>query len=76
MKIKYQYEGCSINSWTTFINQKRAREYFYNAHVSEREIFPNKKVKFHFIQALMLEDLIIRMTLGYGRWSNGKGQEN
>ena len=35
-----------------------------------------EKYKSHFIQALTLEYLIIRMTLGYGRWSNGKCQEN
>ena len=43
--------------------------------IKERH-FLIEKYKSHFIQAPMLEDLIIRMTLGYGRWSNGKCQEN
>ena len=34
-----------------------------------------EKFKSHFIQALLVEDLIIRMS-GYGKWSNGKCQEH
>ena len=38
--------------------------------------FLMEKYKSTFIQAHMLEDFIIRMTLGYGRRSNRKCQEN
>ena len=55
---------------------KRASKYLYNAYVYQRETFLIEKYKSHFIQALMLEDLIIPMTLGYGRLSNENFQEN
>ena len=42
--VYYEYEGCPINLWTTFINQKRASEYFYNAYVYQRETFSNRKI--------------------------------
>ena len=43
--------------------------------IKERHFFI-EKCPIHFVQAHMLEDFIIRMTLGYGRRSNGKCQEN
>ena len=38
------YEGCSINSWTTFINQKRVSAYLYNLYEYQRDTFSYRKI--------------------------------